>query len=44
MDAFSEWWKRPFSADMSAGGWALLVLLLMIAAGFWASVISLIKR
>lgn len=44
MDAFSQWWKRPFSADMSVGGWALFILMILIASGLWASVISLIKR
>jgi hypothetical protein len=43
MDAFAQWWKRPFSTDMTVGGWAIFLLLLFILAGFWKSVISLIK-
>ena len=36
--------KRPFDSEMNMTRWILFILFIIIVAGLWASVISLITK
>jgi hypothetical protein len=42
-DEFKKWWATPFQADMSAGRWALFLLLVIMIFAFWHMVFRHIR-
>ena len=40
---FKSWWNAPFKEDMSAGGWALFILLIIGLFSMWHMVFRHIR-
>lgn len=40
----AEWYKKPFSADMSASGWFLFAGLVMVAMLAWNLILHTFKE
>lgn len=41
---FQNWYKTPFSSDMSAGGWFLFLGLLIVLAIMWNLILRTVKE
>lgn len=44
LDNLKDWYKQPFTADMSAGGWFALVGLIIVCAVLWSFILGHIKE
>lgn len=43
-DRLKEWLKKPYSDDMSVGGWFAFLALLSILAWLWSRVLRVIAN
>lgn len=41
---FQDWYKQPFSADMSAGHWFLFLGLLIVLAILWSMILGTLRE
>lgn len=41
---FKSFYRQPYTASMSAGGWFLMVGFLMLCAIAWSMVLAALKR
>lgn len=44
MERFADWIKKPYSEDMSAGGWFLFLGLLIVLSVVWSLILRSLKE